>query len=109
MAAAEREIQFVDEHERELFATAHLGEEVRAFLLTHPVGRLLHHRAKQQIKQAEVDALEVDPDGWSWFRSRSKLRQIRQRAAVAKAFINWLAEAIMDGDRAAAELEEYRR
>ena len=107
--AVEQELQFVDDHERELYGAAKLGEDAKEFLRSHPVGRYLHHRAKQMIGQAEIDALEVDPDGWSWFRSRNKLRQIRQRAAVARAFINWLAEAIMDGDQATRELDEYRK
>ena len=29
-------------------------------------------------------------------------------AAMARAFINWLAEAIVEGDQAARELQEYR-
>lgn len=106
--AVEQEIEFVDERERELYGAARLGEDAREFLRSHPVGRYLHHRAKLQIEQAEVDALEVDPDGWSWIRSRNKLRQIRQRAAVARAFITWLSEAIVDGEYAASELDEYR-
>lgn len=100
---------FVDEKEQDLFDLAKLGEDARAFLTTHPIGQLLHHRAKQAIKQAEVDALEVDPDTWPFFRGRNKLRTIRQRAAVGRAFIQWLAEAIADGDNAARELEEYRQ
>jgi hypothetical protein len=102
-------VQFVDEHEKELFATAKLGEDVRAFLQSHPVGQLLHHRAKQAIRQAEVDALEVDASAWPYFRGRNKLRQIRQRADVARAFIQWMADAITDGDGAARELEDYRQ
>jgi hypothetical protein len=109
MAADEQGIDFVDEKERELFATARLGEDAREFLRAHPLGRYLHHRAKVQIQQAEVDALNVDPDGWSWLRSRAKLRQIRQRAAVARAFINWIADAIVDGDEAGRQLDDYRR
>lgn len=106
--ADEQGIEFVDEQERELFATAQLGESAREFLRAHPVGRYLHHRAVLQIQQAEVDALEVDPDGWSWLRSRNKLRQIRQRAAVARAFISWIGDAIVDGDAAGRQLDEYR-
>jgi len=108
--AADREagIEFIDEKERELFGAAVLAEDVRAFLRSHPVGRYLHHRAKLEIEQAKEDALKVDPDGWSWLRGRTKLRQIRQRADVAKAFINWLADALIDGDQAAAQLENYR-
>jgi hypothetical protein len=107
--AVEQEIQFQDERERELFGAARLGEDTREFLRSHPVGQLLHHRAKQQIQQAEVDALEVDADAWPYFRGRNKLRQIRMRAEVARAFISWVAQAITDGDTAVRELEEYRR
>lgn len=109
MAASGQGIEFIDDRERDLFTIAKLGEDVREFLRT-PVGRYIHERAKIMIKQAEADALEVDPDTWrGWFHGRRKLRQIRQRAATAKALISMLAEAIMEGDRAVAELEEYRR
>ena len=106
---ADQEPSFVDERERELFAAATLGEEVRTFLLVHPVGKYLHHRAKQQLQQAEIDALAVDPDAWPRFRSRNKLRAIRQRADVARAFMSWLAEAIVDGDNSGRELDDYRK
>lgn len=103
------ETQFQDEKEREIFAVAELGERIRTFLLADPVGRYLHHRAKAQLLQAEIDAAEVDVDGLrGWFFARRKLRAIRQRRAVAQAFINWLSEAIIDGDNAAKELEDYR-
>ena len=101
-------VQFVDDREKDLFETASRGEAVRAFLQQNPVGQLLHARAKEMIRQAEQDALEVDPDGFSWFRSRTKLRQIRQRATIARLFINWLGEAILEGDQASGELEDYR-
>jgi hypothetical protein len=110
MAARAEDVSFVDEAERELFAVAILGEDVRKFLLTDPVGRYLHHRAKLMVQQAEVDALKVDPDGWrGWFQARRKLRLIRQRADVARAFMDWLAEAIMEGNNAEQKLEDYRR
>lgn len=110
--AADRDsgVEFVDERERELFGSAILAEDVRAFLRTHPVGRYLHHRAKQQIAEAQIDALSVDPDAWPLFRGRNKLRQARLRAEVAKAFINWLADALIDGDAAATQLDrEYSK
>lgn len=103
-------VNFKNEHERELFATAMLAEDVRKFLLSDPVGRYLHHRAKAQISQAEIDALTIDPDGWrGWLYARRKLRVIRQRADVARAFINWLSEAIVDGDNAGKELDDENR
>ena len=104
----EADVEFVDEKERELFGEAILAEDVRTFLRSHPVGKYLHHRAKLEIRQAETDALAVDPDGWSWLRSRTKLRKIRQRADVARSFMAWLSEAIINGDHAATQLEEYR-
>lgn len=107
---ATKAIAFQDEQERELFAAAMMSEKVRQFLTVDPVGQYLHHRAKQQIGQAEIDALAVDVDGWrGWFFARRKLRAIRVRAEVAKTFINWMAEAIVDGDNAARELDDYRR
>lgn len=105
MSATAENITFADARERELFAAVQLGEKVRQFLQNDSVGRYLHHRAKVQIAQAEVDALAVDPDGWrGWFQARRRLRLIRQRAEVARAFINWLAEAIVDGDNSEKEL-----
>lgn len=106
--AVSKEVDFVDEKERELFGEAVLAEDVRTFLRSHPVGQYLHHRAKLQIQQAQVDALGVDPDGWSWLRSRTKLRKIRIRAEVARTLMAWLSEAIINGDNAAHQLEEYR-
>lgn len=105
---SEKNVEFIDDKERELYGAAVLGEDVRTFLRSHPVGQYLHHRAKLEIEQAQVDALAVDPDGFSWFRSRNKLRKIRERAAVARTLMAWLAEAIMDGNNAASQLEEYR-
>lgn len=106
--AVSKEVDFVDDTERQLFGEAVLAEDVRTFLRSHPVGQYLHHRAKLEIQSAQIEALEVDPDGWSWLRSRSKLRKIRTRAEVARTFMAWLSEAIINGDNAAKQLEEYR-
>lgn len=104
---AEHKINFRDDAQRELFEVAVLGERVRDFLLTDPVGKYLHRRAKHMIAQAEADALEVDPDGWrGWLQARRKLRVIRQQAETARCFVRWLGDAIMDGDRATEALEE---
>jgi hypothetical protein len=110
VAANKKQIDFVDETERELFAAAMMSEKVRQFLTADPVGQYLHHRAKQQIGQAEIDALAVDVDGWrGWLFAQRKLRKIKQRAEIARLFINWMSEAIVDGDNAARELDEYRQ
>lgn len=105
--ADQAEISFIDEKERELFARATLGDDIRDFLRS-PVGRYLHGRAKQQLEESKIDALAVDPDGWRAFFVRRKLRQIRLRAEIARSFMKWCADAIVDGDHAARELDEYR-
>lgn len=82
-----------------------LGEEARKFLLNHPVGKYLHGRAKLMIRQAEADALEVNPDGWrGWLHGKRKLREIRNRAAVARMFINFLGDALVEGQHAEKQL-----
>jgi hypothetical protein len=109
MAAVGDDLNFIDEHERELYAAAVLGEQARMFLKTHPIGQYLHHRAKLVMEQARIDALNVNPDGFGgWFRARRKLRAIRLQAETAKMFVGWMADAITDGDRAGRELDEYR-
>jgi hypothetical protein len=108
-AVQDERIRFIDERERELYGAAVLGEKVRQFLTADPVGQLMHHRAKIQLQQCEVDALKVDVDGLrGWFFARRKLRHIHIKAEVSRAFISWMADAIMDGDKAARELEDYR-
>jgi len=100
---------FVDEKERELYGRAVLGEEVRQFLRNDSVGQYLHRRAKLTIEQAQIDALDVDPDSFfGWFRAKRKLRKIRLEAAAARLFIQWMGDAIVDGNQAEKELNEYR-
>lgn len=105
MAARPKTIDFRSEEERQLFQVAELGERVR-FFLTTPVGDYLHRRCKQVILQCEADALQVDPDGWrGWLFGRSKLRQLRMRAEAARMVINFLGEALLDGNAAARAIE----
>ena len=104
-ARPHREVNFVDERERDLFNIALLGEDVIHFFRTDPVGKYLHHRAKLELQQAEVDALAVDIDGWrGWLFAKRKLRKIHQKAEVARLFIKWLGDAIVDGRNADREL-----
>jgi hypothetical protein len=101
-------VDFIDEKERELFARAQLGSQTRQFL-DSDLGRYLHGRAKQEIEQAQVDALEVDAVSWRWWRNRHKLLKLQMKAAVARQFLRWIIEAIQDGEIAFQELNEYRK
>lgn len=98
-------VDFVDEKERELFARAQLGTAARDFLETD-LGRYLHGRAQKEIEQAQVDALECNVGTW-W--GRRKLKNLQNKAGVARQFLKWIVEAIQDGDVAYQELSDYRK
>lgn len=108
MAVGFEGIDFVDERERLLFARAYLGDEVRSFLGSE-VGRYLHGRAKRQLEQAKEDSLSVDTERWWGIPGRRKLRKIQQQANLAKMFMSYMADAIIDGNHATTELDEYRK
>lgn len=98
-------VTFISEQEREYFAEAHLGEQVRDFLVS-PVGRYLHGRAKQIVADGKDKLADLNdpttPEGVvSW-------KSIKQEMANAESFMKWLAEAMINGDNAAMQLKEYR-
>ena len=108
MAVKYEGVEFVDEREREIFARADLGESVRAFLQSD-TGRYLHGRCKIMFEQAKEDSLEVDTERWWGIPGRRKLRKIQQQAEIARTVMKFLADAIIDGDHATTELNEYRQ
>ena len=97
-------VHFINEQEREYFAEAHLGEQVRSFLVS-PTGRYLHGRAKQVVADGKDQLALLDPtteEGVvSW-------KTIKQDMSNAESFMAWCADAIVNGDNAANQLEEYR-
>lgn len=94
-------VEFVDDKEREYFARAKIGIDVETFIRSD-VGRFLHGRAKAEFAECKNNALQCDPN--SWF-GRRKLSKLRERAAPARLFMMWCAEAITDGRLAEQELE----
>ena len=97
-------LEFVNDQERIHFATAQLGEQVRAFLVS-PAGRYLHGRAKQQLDECKEKAIKCNPN--SLF-GRRKLKGAQHDAGVAEAFIQWCVDAIQEGEVSANELKYYR-
>jgi len=97
-------VHFVSDQERQYFAEAHLGEQVRDFLVS-PVGRYLHGRAKQELEEGKNLLAEIDP---RTSEGIAQWKQVKQNMANAEMFIRWCAEAIGNGDMAASQLEEYR-
>jgi hypothetical protein len=97
-------VHFVSEQEREYFAEAHLGETVRSFLVSS-TGRFLHGRAKGVIAEGKDKLADLDP---TTPEGVAEWKAIKQDMANAESFMQWCAEAIVNGDNAASQLEEYR-
>jgi len=98
------QIEFVDNRERDYFAKAQMGEQVREFL-TSPVGRYLHGRAKLDYENARNELLDCDPDN---FFGRRKFRRLTKKARVAESFMRYLTEALTEASLATHELDHYR-
>ena len=97
-------VAFINEQEREYFAEAHLGEQVRSFLVS-PTGRYLHGRAKEVIARSKDQLAILDPNT---DEGLAEWKVIKQDMANAESFMQWCGDAIVNGDNAAKQLEEYR-
>lgn len=97
-------IEFINDAEREYFEEARLGINVQQFL-QNDVGRYLHGRAKialEEVKQKMLELSSAMPDFQSQFDT------LQQEAWCAEHFMSWCAEAIVNGESANKQLEEYR-
>jgi hypothetical protein len=97
-------LQFVDAKEKEFFATAQLGFQVREFL-AGPAGRYLHGRAKLELEDVKNEMLDLYPYS---LRGIRKWRELKVRRLHAENFMRWCADALSEGAQAEKELEEYR-
>ncbi len=95
-------IDFVSEHERELFAEAHLGELSRNFLATD-TGRYLHGRANAEIDKCKIELLALNPHEKGF---REKYQAIQQNAWAAEHFLMWMVEVLNNGEHANAQLQK---
>lgn len=103
------QVEFVDERERVLFAQAHLGYQVRAFLVG-PAGMYLHGRAKQELEEVKNELLDLGCPSWHSPLKRRKWRELHFRAEVARRFITWCADVLTEGSQAENQLEsEYEQ
>lgn len=89
----------MDDTTRTLFTEARLGWDAIEFL-NSDLGRLLAGRAEMQIQEAKEALLEVD------INSPKEILQLQNKAAIASQFVQWIAEAITNGDASLAALEE---
>ena len=97
-------VEFINDQERQYFAEAMVGEDVRSFL-NSTAGIYLHGRAKQVYAQCQKELFEIDP---YTPEGKKTYERIRREAWCAQQFLRWCAEAIMDGQNAATQLESYR-
>ena len=94
-------IQFIDDHEKALFHESKLGEDAIRFL-DSDLGRLLRGRATLEIEDAQRQLLLVEPE------DTATIRQLQFKAATARQFITWIADAIRNGDNAYDQLKAMR-
>jgi hypothetical protein len=98
----ESNIDFIDEAERQHYIEAKLGEHIRDFLVTVQ-GRYMHGRAKADVENVKNALMELDPtkpeDLLEW-------KRLKLKAGAAKNFIEWCADAIINGDAAYHMIDE---
>ncbi len=94
-------IEFINKHEETLFHEARLGEEAGQFLETD-LGKLLQGRAILDIEDAQNALLSADPE------NPAAIRELQFKAAVARQFVSWIAEAISNGNNAYDQLRSIR-
>lgn len=99
------QLEFINETERQYFAEAVVGEEVRQFLQSS-VGRLLHGRAKAEYDECRDKMFSlVDP--YTPEGKREYLR-LKAEAWAASKFMQWCAEAVLQGNEAEVMLNNSR-
>ena len=97
-------ITFISDQERQYFAEAVIGEEVRQFLVSS-VGKFLHGCAQAEYDECRNEMFDLDPytpDG------KREYMRLKAKAWAAVHFMEWCVEAIQNGQNAATQLESYR-
>ena len=95
-------IHFTSEQQRDYFIEAQLGESVRNFLVSL-TGQYLQGRDKLVIKEGKDQLALLDP---TTDKGVEAWKQIKQDMSNAESFMIWCADAIINGDNAASQLEE---
>ena len=97
-------IEFINDQERQYYAEAMVGEEVLSFL-NSTIGMYLHGRAKQIYQESIKEMFEIDPYSPEGKKAHAR---IKQEAWCAQQFMKWCTDAIIEGQQAAVQLENYR-
>lgn len=104
MADPTQQLEFINETERQYFAEAVIGEEVRQFLQSE-VGRLLHGSAKAEYDKCRDKMFELDP---YTPQGKQEYLKLKADAWAASQFMRWCAETIVQGNEAEVMLNNSR-
>ena len=104
MAANPTQLAFINDTERQYFAEAVIGEEIRLFLVSS-AGRYLHGCAKQEFEDCQKEMFEFDP---YTPEGKKRYQELRANAWAAQNFLKWCVEAMQKGDNAGTMLEVIR-
>lgn len=85
--------------DRTLYDTAALGVEVASFLRT-PIGEYIQERATRERHQA-LEALAT-----AHYTDAARIQRLQNDARIPELLLQWLADAINQGDIALAQLHE---
>ncbi len=81
------------------FEQAVFGREVRFFLQNDRIGRWIVNRAAQEVQDQLLLLKDAAPE------DATAIRTIQTKIRVAESVVEWLLEAVDDGDRATEVLE----
>ena len=91
-------------HINQHFAEAVLGEEFRQFIISD-IGKMLHARAKSTYDECRDKMFELDPYTPA---GKHEYTLLKAEAWAASHFLEWIAEAILNGNNAEALLMSAR-
>ena len=97
-------IEFTDDQERQYYAEAVIGEDVRNFL-NSTTGQLLKGRAEQVKQKCIEEMFEIDP---YTPEGKKEHARIKQESWCANHFLLWCIDAIIEGNQAEVLLKQYR-
>jgi len=83
----------------ELIAEAEIGDEARKFV-TSDLGKTLLGMAHQDISDAQIGLEDIDPE------DSKAIRNLQNKAKVARNFESWLIELISKGENAMVQWKQ---
>lgn len=102
MAADPTQLRFINDAERQYFAEAVIGEEMRQFLVSS-VGQFLHGCAKSEYDRCRDRMFDLDPYTQE---GKKEYMNLKADAWAASHFMQWCGEAIQNGNTAGTMLEQ---